>query len=225
MIVTLDGPAGAGKSSVSRALAQRLGFQYLDTGAMYRCVAYAALSQGVSWADVDAMTQLAEQLEMDVTDSVVTLNGETVTEEIRTMVVTNVIHHVADNPEVRAVLVELQRSVAEGGNYVTEGRDQGTVVFPNAECKIFLTASPRQRAIRRQQELARRGEHLDLEQVLELQNERDRRDRERPVGALVPAADAISFDTSDLALEEVVTRLESIARDKLAATHPDAQQQ
>lgn len=223
MIVTLDGPAGAGKSSAARALAQRLAFRYLDTGAMYRCVALAGMQHQIEWDDVDAMTNLAESLDIDAAENAVTLNGTEVTQEIRTTAVTNVIHHVADNPEIRAVLVQLQRTIAAGGNFVTEGRDQGTVVFPNADCKIFLTASPRQRAIRRHQELARRGEQLDLEDVIDSQNERDRRDRERPVGALLPAEDAIHFDTSDLALEEVVSRLETLVRERLE-THQQAEQ-
>lgn len=224
MIVTIDGPAGAGKSSVARALARRLGFRFLDTGAMYRCVAYAAVQRGLDWNNVDALTGLTQRLDIEVTEQRVMLDGQDVTQAIRTIAITNVIHHVADNPAVRALLVQMQRSVASSGNYVTEGRDQGTIVFPMAECKIFLTASPRQRAIRRQRDLARRGEQLSFDAVLDGQNDRDRRDRERPVGALIPADDAIRFDTSELELADVVARLEAIVRERLGAAIPDVQQ-
>lgn len=212
MIITIDGPAGAGKSSVARALAERLGFQFLDTGAMYRCVAWAALQAKIDWGDSEALAALATTLEIRVVDDSVTLNGRDVTTQIRTMAVTDVIHFVADNAEIRGQLVELQRIAAAGGDFVTEGRDQGTVAFPNADCKIFLTASPEERAKRRMAELAKRGERLELAEILARQNERDKQDRNRKVGALIAADDAIRFDTSGIELAAVVDELEQIAR-------------
>lgn len=215
MIVTIDGPAGAGKSSVARALARRLGFHFLDTGAMYRCVAWAALQRELDWGNAAALAELTPTLNIQVGDDHVLLDGEDVTKTIRTMEVTGVIHHIASNPEIRGQLVELQRNAADGGDFVTEGRDQGTVVFPNAECKIFLTASPEERAQRRMGELVKRGENLDLTEVLARQNERDASDRNRKVGALIAAQDAICFDTSNMALDTVVEQLEKIARERI----------
>jgi len=215
MIITIDGPAGAGKSSVARELARRLGFRFLDTGAMYRAVALAAMRSGMELADSAALTSLTRDSRIQVTEQAVHLNGEEVTREIRTMEVTSVIHHVADNTAVRGQLVELQRRIADGGDFVTEGRDQGTIVFPDAECKIFLTATPEERARRRMQDLNRRGENLGYDEVLRRQNERDLRDRTREVGRLIAAEDAIQFTTDDKALEAVVDELERIARRKL----------
>ena len=142
MVITIDGPAGAGKSSTARELATRLGFHFLDTGAMYRAVALAALQRGVSWDDSGQLADFVRSLDIVVSDDRVYTDKIDVTDEIRKIEVTAVIHHVADNPEIRAYLVEQQRRVAAHGDYVTEGRDQGTVAFPHAECKIFLTASP-----------------------------------------------------------------------------------
>jgi cytidylate kinase len=223
MIVTLDGPAGAGKSSVARALATRLGFRFLDTGAMYRAVAWAAQQRQLDWNDSDALELLTRKLDIRVTEDQVLLDGRDVTKIIRTMEVTGVIHHVADNPNVRCQLVELQRQVAANGDFVTEGRDQGTIVFPNAECKIFLTASPAERARRRMGDLKNRGEELSMEEVLSRQNTRDQRDRSRAVGALIAADDAIQFDTSNMELDEVVDQLEAIVRERLAMPKPESE--
>ena len=222
MIVTLDGPAGAGKSSVARALAARLGFRFLDTGAMYRAVAWAAQQRQLDWNDSDGLDLLTRKLDIRVTEDQVLLDGRDVTKIIRTMEVTGVIHHVADNPNVRRQLVELQRQVAANGDFVTEGRDQGTIVFPNAECKIFLTASPAERARRRMGDLKNRGEELSMEEVLSRQNTRDHRDRSRAVGALIAADDAIQFDTSNMELDEVVDQLEAIVRERLAMPKPES---
>jgi CMP/dCMP kinase len=212
MIVTLDGPAGAGKSTAARALARRLGFRFLDTGAMYRAVALAAVRKGFDWSDPQALADLAKQLKIELSDNQVLLDGEDVTTEIRRSNITALTQYPANNPQVRQRLVELQRQAAGQDNVVAEGRDQGTVVFPHAEVKIFLTASPEARAHRRQLDLESRGEFAPLEEVLRQQNERDESDRSRSVGPLLKAADAIEFYTDGLSATEVVDRLEQLVR-------------
>jgi cytidylate kinase len=219
MIVTLDGPAGAGKSSAARALARRLGFHFLDTGAMYRAVALAGLRRGVTWSDETALSALARQLDIQVSDDRVFLDGEDVTTAIRTSRVTALTRHTADSPGVRAHLVAVQRQAVEsgGGGFVTEGRDQGTVAFPHAQCKFFLTASPIERAKRRQRDLEARGESLPLEEVLAQQNQRDEGDAARTVGPLIPAADAVHVNTDGQTPEQVVDRLEALVRARILA--------
>jgi cytidylate kinase len=217
MIVTIDGPAGAGKSSAARALARRLGFRFLDTGAMYRAVALAAVQRGLPWSDPDALAKLAAEVPIEVNEERVLLAGQDVTKAIRTVEITQVTHYAADNPGVRQHLVGLQRRAAGQGDFVTEGRDQGTVVFPQAEVKIFLTASPQERALRRLQDLQTRGEARSLDEVLEQQNVRDARDANRTVGPLIPAADAIEVITDGLSAEQVVDRLEALVRERTSA--------
>jgi len=216
MIVTIDGPAGAGKSTVARALARRLGFRYLDTGAMYRAVALAGLRRGVDWDRAAELAQLAGELTIEVAGDRILLDGEDVTEAVRTSEVTAVTRHAADNLEVRRQLVELQRAVAAGNDVVTEGRDQGSVAFPRAECKIFLTASPEERAARRLRDLEGQGEAAAIDRVLGDLNRRDREDAERPVGALVRPSGAVEVSTDGLGIEQVIDRLESIVRERLA---------
>lgn len=212
MIVTIDGPAGAGKSTAARELACRLGFQFLDTGAMYRAVTLAALRRGIDLRDEPAVDAVARAIEIDLQHDRVFLDGDDVTTAIRTTDVTHESRHVAANLAVRAQLVELQRRLASGRNVVTEGRDQGTIAFPRAECKFYLTADPQQRAVRRQRELAARGETVPLEEILHQQTSRDERDLQRPVGRLEPAPDAILIDTSVLNPREMVDILERHVR-------------
>ena len=212
MIITIDGPAGAGKSSVARALARRLGFRFLDTGAMYRAVTLGALRRGLDWDRPEQLARLARQLKIELIEDRVLLDGEDVTEAIRSSEVTSVSRFAADNPRVREHLVRLQRWIAGDGNVVTEGRDQGTVAFADAQCKIFLTAGPRRRATRRLRDLEAQGESTTLEQVLAEQEARDRRDEKRAVGALVKAADAVEVCTDGMTLEQVVDRAESLVR-------------
>jgi len=220
MIITIDGPAGAGKSTVARALARRLGFRYLDTGAMYRAVALAGLRRGIDWNDAQALAELAQQVRIEWDGQRVLLDGQDVTEAVRSSEVTRVTRYAADNPQVRAHLAQLQRALADGHDVVTEGRDQGTVVFPDAACKFFLTASPEERARRRAADLAAQGEPVDLQRVREAIDQRDREDATRPVGALVRAPDAIEVATDGRSVEEVVGYLaalvESAARRKPA---------
>ena len=215
MIVTIDGPAGAGKSTVARRLAARLGFRFLDTGAMYRAVAWAAVRDGLNLDDAEAVATLARRLAIELAGKRVLVNSIDVTEAIRTSQVTSVTHYAADNPQVREHLVQLQRQAAGEDNVVSEGRDQGTVVFPHAGCKIFLTASPAERARRRVADLAARGEQRELAAVLAEQSLRDERDSVRAVGPLVPAVDAVHISTDGLEADEVVERIEQLVRSRL----------
>lgn len=215
MIVTIDGPAGAGKSSVARTLAERLGFFFLDTGAMYRAVALAGDERRIDWNDPAAPAALAREITIELAGDRVLVDSRDVTAAIRTPDITRLTQRAADNPEVRQHLVALQRQIAEGKNVVSEGRDQGTVVFPDAACKIYLTASPRERALRRMRDLVAQGEQVELEEVLAEQEERDRRDRSRPYGGLVAAPDAAEINTDGLPAEEVVARLEQLVRSRM----------
>ena len=216
MIVTIDGPAGTGKSTVAKTLASRLGFEFLNTGAMYRAVAYACLQRELDLADVEAVGQVAPKLEIAFTKSRLILDGHDVTEAIHGQEVTLGASVVAANPLVRGCLVALQQAAARGTSLVTEGRDQGTVVFPEAECKFFLTASPVERAKRRQRELQAKGEILPLEDLLSQQALRDERDQTRACSPLQPAEDAILIDTTAMSLEEVTGYLESLVHQRLA---------
>ncbi|HEY2414749.1 MAG TPA: (d)CMP kinase [Pirellulaceae bacterium] len=217
MIVAIDGPAGAGKSSIASRLAERLGFAFLDTGAMYRAVALAALRSSLGARDEEAIAALADSLTIEFDGKRTLLDGEDVSAAIRTIEVSTAVHLAADNVAVRRRLVELQRQIAAGRDLVTEGRDQSTVAFPNADCKIFLTASREERARRRFEELSNRGELVTFEDVLAQQDERDRRDESRLVGRLLKADDAIEVPTDGLTLEQVVERLEQIVRHKAVA--------
>jgi cytidylate kinase len=212
MIVTLDGPAGAGKSTVARALAGRLGFRFLDTGAMYRTVALAGAQHGVDWSEPAALVELTHKIRIELSGDRVFLDGRDVSSAIRTSEITAITHYAANNPGVRAILVEQQRALAGNDDLVTEGRDQGTVVFPQAECKIYLTASPHERALRRQRELHARGEEVSFDELLEQQNARDESDASRSVGPLARPADAIELMTDGLSQDEVVDRLDAIVR-------------
>ncbi len=210
MIITIDGPAGAGKSTAARNLAARLGFDFLDTGAMYRAVAWAALERGIDLADESAVANVSRSVAITFERQQVFVDGVEVTEAIRSSEVTAASRPVAANTAVREILSELQRKLAVGRNVVTEGRDQGTAVFPDAEFKFFLTASQQARAERRQQDFAAHGQQLPLEQILKDQADRDHRDAARSVGPLKPADDAIHVDTSALDAEGVVDRLSQI---------------
>jgi cytidylate kinase/pantoate ligase/cytidylate kinase len=216
VIITIDGPAGAGKSSAARALARRLGFRFLDTGAMYRAVALAALRRGVPSADEAAMAQLARDVSLVLTpDDRLLLDGQDVSDDIRAPEVTAHTRYAADNPAVRRRLVDLQRQAAANGKFVAEGRDQGTVAFPDAACKIYLTASPQVRARRRWAELTARGEEVTFESVLAQQNVRDEQDRLRPFGGLMAAPDAVRVVTDDLDPDQVVERLVALVKERV----------
>jgi cytidylate kinase len=209
MIVTIDGPAGAGKSTAARALAKRLGFDYLDTGAMYRAVTLAALRAGIKPGDEAGLKQLLLHFELQMPGGRVMVNGEDVTEQIRAVRITEASAAIADSPAVRARLAWLQRQIASGRDMVCEGRDQGTIVFPEAVCKFFLVADPQERARRRQKDLDRRGEKVPWPELLAAQEARDLRDKNRGLAPMVPAIDAIHLDSTGLSLDEVIDRMEA----------------
>jgi CMP/dCMP kinase len=209
MVIAIDGPAGAGKSTVARLVAAELGFTYLDSGAMYRCVALAAKRAGADLADGEAVGALAEGLEIDFEGQRVLLDGADVSEEIRASEVSAAASRVSVHPRVRAAMVERQRRLITAGHYVAEGRDIGTVVSPDSPLKIFLTASDEERARRRAAQTG--GSFAD---VLAAQRRRDARDTEREHGALRAAADAVELDTTGFSLDEVVARVVSLARER-----------
>ena len=207
MIVTIDGPAGAGKSSIAHQVADRLGFEFLDTGAMYRAVTYGALQNEVDLNDPDALAQYASTITLRWEDQRIYLDDVDISEQIRSPVVTKSIRYLADIPRVRDQLSQQQRRIAKGRDVVTEGRDQGTDVFPDAECKIFLTASPEERARRRQQQLADAGKQVTVQEILVAQNQRDLEDRMRDVGRLRAAPDAIVLQSDGLSADEVLEKV------------------
>jgi CMP/dCMP kinase len=209
MVIAIDGPAGAGKSTVARAVAAALGFTYLDSGAMYRCVALAGLESGAGLDDARAMGELARTLRIELGDERIGLDGRDVSDAIRDPRVTEASSRVSVHPPVREAMVARQRQLIEAGRYVAEGRDIGTVVSPDAPLKVFLTASPEERARRR---AAQTGE--DEATVLAAQRKRDERDATREHSALRAADDAVEIDTTGLSLNEVVERVVELARQR-----------
>lgn len=216
MVITIDGPAGAGKSSAARMLARRLGFDFLDTGAMYRAVTLAGLRGGCDLANEEALARLLASMRLEMLPGRVILNGEDVTLAIRASEVTEASRYAANSPVVRRQMVQWQRDLAAGRNMVCEGRDQGTVAFPQAECKFFLGADPVERAQRRQRELQERGQAVSVAEVLQQQQQRDQRDAARQLAPMIPAADAIILDSTHLTLEQVVQRMEQEVMARMA---------
>mgnify|MGYP001816441052 FL=1 len=215
MIVTIDGPAGAGKSSIAHQVASQLAFEFLDTGALYRAATLAAIRAQLNLQDAEALAQFVRSLEIAWQDRAVRLCGEDVSELIRSPEVTKSIRYLADVPAVRAQLSQIQRDIACGRDIVTEGRDQGAEVFPDAECKVFLTASPVERAKRRMRQLADSGRYVTLEEVLSAQNQRDLEDRMRDVVRLRAAEDAVVINTYGMLPEEVLREIVSLVRSRI----------
>ncbi|HWM62427.1 MAG TPA: (d)CMP kinase [Solirubrobacterales bacterium] len=208
MVIAIDGPAGAGKSTVARAVAAALGFTYLDSGAMYRCAALAGLERDADLDDDGAMAGVAESLRIELDGDRVELDGRDVSAAIREPRVTEASSRVSVHAGVREAMVARQRQLIEAGRYVAEGRDIGTVVSPDAPLKVFLTASAEERARRR---AAQTGE--DEGEVLAAQRERDQRDETREHSALRAAEDAVELDTTGLSLDQVVERVVQLARE------------
>jgi cytidylate kinase len=209
MVIAIDGPAGAGKSTVARALAERLGFTYLDSGAMYRCVALASIRAGIDLDSAGQVEPIARSAGLTIGDGCVMLDDRDVTAEIRSPQVTAAASRVSVHPGVREAMVEQQRELVSAGGWVAEGRDIGTVVCPEAPLKVYLTASERERARRR---AAQTGE--DPGRVLAEQQDRDARDRGRRHGALRAADDSVELDTTGLGVEAVVERIAELASER-----------
>jgi cytidylate kinase len=212
MIVTIDGPAGSGKSTAARGLARRLGFEFLDTGAMYRAVALALTRADIPFGDAGRVVEFLNRTRLEMPPGHVVLNGEDVTEAIRHPSMSDASSRVAVEPHVRAVLVQWQRQVAEERNMVCEGRDQGSVVFADSPCKFFLTASAETRARRRLVELNARGVEATLDRMIEDLEIRDLRDSTREVGPLLRPNDAVVIDTGTLTPDQVIDRMEARVR-------------
>src|SRR5580658_7589625 len=212
MIITIDGPAASGKGTAAKGIAERLGFEYLDTGAMYRAVALAAIRLRISCDDHSGVAGILSQIVLEIPSGRVILNGEDVTEPIRSPELSQGASKVAEIPAVRAFLIPQQRQIARGRNIICEGRDQGTVVFPDAPVKFFITADVRTRAERRYRQLIEQGIESSLEREIAELNERDKRDREREVGPLREPPDAIHIDTTHMSPDEVLNRLEKEIR-------------
>lgn len=216
IVIAIDGPSGAGKSTVARAVADKLGFIYVDTGAMYRAVALWALRRGISHTDMYRLEQLSREadIQFEARSRRVLLNGEDVTEAIRDQEVSTAASEIAAIPAVRRALVEQQRRLGQNTSVVMEGRDIGSVVFPDATLKIFLDAPAPVRAGRRTREIQHRGEAQDEGAVAREMEERDRRDRSRPESPLVQAPDAVYIDSAELAVEEVVEAILRVVRSR-----------
>lgn len=217
-MVAIDGPAGAGKSTASKRLAKRLGYRLLDTGALYRSVAWVAREQGVSWDDARRLAEIAAALDVDFSmegdENRVIIAGQDRSDAIRTPEMSQGASQVSALPAVRAALMGLQRRLGQSGGVVAEGRDIGTVVFPDAPVKIFLTASAKTRAQRRVAELRAAGHEVSESATLDEIQERDRRDSERQAAPLKQADDAVLVDSSQLGIDEVLDRMESLVKQR-----------
>jgi len=224
LVIAIDGPAGAGKSSVAKRVAEALGYRYLDTGALYRALAWKALQRGLRPQDTRYIIEMTRETKVDLLqqngEQRVLVDGQDVTEAIRTPEVGNLASPISAIPEVREILLDWQREFGKHGGTVAEGRDTGTVVFPNAEVKIFLTASLDERARRRHKEMLERGISISFEQVKLDMEARDQRDSTRHVAPLRPAPDAVVIDTDNMSLEQVVEEVLKLCRARFTNEAP-----
>jgi len=213
-VITIDGPSGSGKGTISRLLVQQLGWHYLDSGAIYRVLAHAAELEGVSLSDIPKLCELAKGLNVEFslhdTEQRVLLGNIDVTDALITEHCGSAASSIAADPDIRAALLQRQRDFRQAPGLVTDGRDMGTVVFPDAALKIFLDASLRERSDRRYNQLKNKGIGVKLKDVESEVSARDKRDRERAISPLVPADDAISIDTTDLTVGEVLEKIRSL---------------
>lgn len=218
LVIALDGPSGAGKSTAGRGLAERLGYTFIDTGAMYRALALKALRAGVATDDGEALASLLSRTAIALADAgrAVSLDGEDVSAAIRTREVSDAASRVAAHGAVRRAMVERQQEMGRAGGVVMDGRDIGTAVFPGADVKLFVLADPARRAERRHRELQAAGQAADLKAIEQDVRERDQRDTTRAESPLVRAADAVDVDTTDLGPDEVVERMLAIVRERSA---------
>lgn len=217
MIVAVDGPAGSGKGTVTKKIEEELGFLNLDTGATYRCVALQSLRKGLTLNNEEEIIEIANNIDIKIDNTgdkdIILLNGEDVSKEIRNKEVTSIVSQISSIIPVREKMVEVQRNLAKGKNVIVEGRDIGTVVFPNADVKIYLDASEEIRAKRRYKENVQNGIDMTYEEVLENVKMRDYNDMNKKFGALKKADDAIIIDSSNLTIEDVVEKIINIIKD------------
>jgi cytidylate kinase len=217
--IAIDGPSGAGKSTISRIVAHEIGFIYVDTGALYRAIGVYALNNGVSPSDADGVASILSKIEVKLSfvdgEQRVILNGQDVSEDIRTAAASMAASDVSAIPVVRDFLFELQQSIARGNNVVMDGRDIGTVVLPNSQIKLFLTASAEDRARRRYEEMKQKGQDVFYKDVLEDLVRRDYNDSNREICPLKPASDSIIVDTTDNTLEQSVEKITTLIKGKL----------
>ena len=213
MIIAIDGPAGAGKSTIAKKVADSLGYVYIDTGAMYRAFTYELLTSSISLSDIEEINKVLEKTNIEFKNSEIFFNNLNVTNEIRSKNVTANVSAVSAIPQVREKLVNLQRKIASESNSILDGRDIGTVVFPNAELKIFLTASVKIRALRRYNELIAKDKNIDINEIEAEIEKRDKLDSSRETSPLIKAADAIEIDTSDLSIDEVANTILKLAEE------------
>ncbi len=218
--VAIDGPTGAGKSSVSKAVAKKLGFIHVDTGALYRAVAYKSIKNNLKIFDEYSVNNFLKELKIDLTfednTQKVWVNGEDVTGEIRTEEVSMMASNVSKIPSVRAFLLDLQRNIAKKNNVIMDGRDIATVILPNADVKIFFTASPEKRAERRYNELLAKNQKVEYNTILDDVIKRDKQDSERDIAPLKPAEDSIILDTSDFTFDESVQAVVNLIKEKIS---------
>ena len=212
LVIAIDGPAGAGKSTISKLIAKNLGINYIDTGAMYRAITYKCIKEDIDVNDIQRVVDLCSRTDVDFVDNYIYLDGQRLNEEIRTLQVSSRVSDVAKIPQVREILLEKQREIGKRSDVILDGRDVGTHIFPDAKYKFFLNASAQERGRRRYQELIDKGQSVVLEEIIEDIKKRDYIDSTREVAPLVKADDAIEVDTTSMTIDQVVTYISDMVR-------------
>ena len=212
LVIAIDGPAGAGKSTISKLIAKNLGINYIDTGAMYRAITYKCIKEDIDVNDIQRVVDLCSRTDVDFVDNYIYLDGQRLNEEIRTLQVSSRVSDVAKIPQVREFLLEKQREIGKRSDVILDGRDVGTHIFPDAKYKFFLNASAQERGRRRYQELIDKGQSVVLEEIIEDIKKRDYIDSTREVAPLVKADDAIEVDSTSMTIDQVVTSISDMVR-------------